>query len=214
MKKTILILVVLALTGVAHAALNNGDFEGGTYTHWQGIEVPNGWDAWQAAWDGWGAQTHVTAPSAGNPGSGVELGADIGNGYAVLFQHNALMVTAGAPVELAADIRDVAPAGNGDFAALKLEHWAGDPTAGGTLVFDEEVIIPGVTTEWGNYSINTTVADGADRMTPVLVTTKWLNDGVAAEYQFDNVTLVPEPAISGLIALGVLGTGLLRRRRS
>ena len=188
MKNVLILLAVVAMTGIASAEVVNGDFEGGTYTHGRGIEVPNGWDAWQGAWDGGGAQSHITAPSDGNPGSGVELGVDNGNTYAVIFQHNALFVDPGTEVELSADIRDVAPASNGDFAALKIEHWNG-PSDTGTNLLAEEIIIPGVTTNWANYSITTTVVEGADRLTVVLVTTKWLNDGIAAVYQFDNVVL-------------------------
>lgn len=213
MKQTILLLAGLAMIGIANAAVvTNGDFEGGTYTHWTGAIIPNDWDAYWNELESWGAPSSAYYETDGSNGYVVaDVDGTQGGGYAVVFSGAevslaSLGLTAGQTVTFSADIIDLVDGGGGGGAILKIESWAGGANIGSL-----EVAIDGVTASWANYSMEYTIADGADAIKLVVGTsTGWSSaNAVASSYGFDNLTLVPEPTTLALLGLG----GLLLRRK-
>jgi len=184
------ILDDLKLTGSRNAITVDTGFESGFNAE---NGVPTGWGGWMAAWEGWGALTHFATVLSEDAHGGdyyVELGVDAGNGYAVLWPEGEAMVAAqGETWELSAWIKDVSPADPaGDFAALKIEAKDADGNVlnSGTA----EMIQTGVTGEWQHFAASHVMPVGTVAVQAILVSTKWLNDGIAAVYAFDDVAMV------------------------
>jgi hypothetical protein len=179
--------------GVTTSALPivNADFESGG-TGWT-FESNSGWG------DPSGATT------TNDSGNGAALAyvngsEDNGNGgFAVVYQGIDLTQTAFSAddiLTLSADIKAL-PGQNGGGAILKMESYKN----GSTLNADKEVIIP-VTTNWVSYSIDYTIASGADEVRAVVgTTTGWGGPNPTDSYYlFDNVALSGEVDIpSGLL---------------
>jgi hypothetical protein len=217
MKIVTLLLAIIAMVGIANAVIvPNGDFEGGTYSHWTGAIIPIEWDAYWNQLDGWGAPSSAYYDSEGPNGYVV---ADVdgtfpdNGGYAVIFSIGdglslaSIGFSPGETVTFAADIIDLIEGGGGGGAILKMESWAG-----GAMIDVLEVPIIGIAESWANFSMDYTIAAGAEYIKLVVGTsTGWVGPNpVASSYGFDNLTLVPEPATLALLVLG----GLFLRRRS
>ncbi len=175
----------MILTGSKNKLANSPGFEDGGDP--DDNNLPIGWGVWQASWDGWGAQSHIVTQSGGaNSGDyWLEMGADIGNAYAVAFQGVA-GAQGGEEWEVGAYIKDVADnAPDTSFAALKLEAFS----AGSKLGEWEDYMI-GVTSDWKYFTTKHIMPAGTDSVNAVLVVSKWLNDGIAATYGFDDVVLL------------------------
>jgi len=176
----------LVLTGSQSQLVNSPGFEDGGDPN--DNDLPIGWGVWQAAWDGWGALTHIVTQTGGaNRGDHwLEMSAEVGNGYAVAFQGAAGQANAGEEWVLGAYIKDVAGNANDTSnAALKLEAF----DTAGTNIGAWEVLQIGVTSNWGYFTTSQIMPTGTDSVNAVLVVTKWDNDGVEATYGFDDVVL-------------------------
>lgn len=175
----------MMLTGPKNALANSPGFEDGGDP--DDNYLPLGWGVWQAAWDGWGALTHIVTEDTGAHRGDywLEMSAEVGNGYAVAFQGAQAM--AGEEWVLGAWIKDVADnAPDTSFAALKLEAFTtgvDDPIAAW------EVPQVGVTSDWKYFTTSQIMPEGTDSVNAVLVVTKWLDDGIEATYGFDEVVL-------------------------
>ena len=202
MKKLLLVLVVLALAGTAQAAdytLDNADFELGTwYDQGWGVPSPPGVPT------GWGGMSsgEALAEIVGN-GGGLAVKLEVAaihdpGGYSFMWNQNWAEVTEGDTLTLSADIIDLTPGvAVADFAFLHVGGY--------------EAKIAGVTSSWGNFSIDFLVPAG---VTSVEVKIGLSTDSpsypnTAAAYGFDNVVLTPEPITIALLGLG----GLFLRRR-
>ncbi|MCF7904991.1 MAG: T9SS type A sorting domain-containing protein [Candidatus Marinimicrobia bacterium] len=179
----------MKLTGSRNKLTLNPGFEAGPKADDSG--VPEGWGGWMAAWDGWGAQTHFATVMSDSAHSGdyyVELGVDVGNGYCVLWpEGDEIPALPSETFEISAWIKDVSPTdAGGDFAALKFEAFDAD----GNKVLEQEIIQEGVTREWQKFSAQAIMPANTVKVQAVLVATKWLDDGIAAVYAFDDVAMV------------------------
>jgi len=209
------LVLVLGLTPAVHA-LVNADFEGGSYLHWSGQQIPNSWDAHWNSLDGWGGPSvvHSSTEGGGNNFLQADVNATASGGYAVCFQHGttlaSLGVSPGETVSLTADIIDLVVGGGSDGAILKMESW---DDIGLNPLDALEVQIPGITSSWANYSMDYTVFAGATKLTAVVGTsTGWGGPNpFPSSFGFDNVVIVPEPMTIALLGLGALMA--LRRRR-
>ena len=202
-----IVLDNFTLTGSLNAITAFPGFEGGGDVE---SGVPTGWGGWQSAWDGWGSLSHIATPLVDDAHSGdyyLELGVDAGNGYAVVWPEATgdIVAAPGETWELGAWIKDISPApAGGDFAALKIEAYDAEENK----IFEQEEIVP-VTTEWGYYTSSAVMPDNTVKVQAVLVATKWLDDGIAAVYAFDDVWMqcmgvldvVPPVAVSNVSAV-------------
>jgi hypothetical protein len=211
MKKVFVVLALLAVAGIASAELvvPNSDFEGGTYTHWTGAIIANSWDAYWNQLEGWGAPSSVHWE---NGYMVADVAGTKGGGYAVAFTGEVALagtgVSGGDVVTFSADIKALNGL-NGGGAILKMESWAAGAMIPSSAL---EVLISGVTDNWANFSMDYTIANGADAVKFVIGTsTGWAApNAMDSSYAFDNLSVVPEPATMALLGLGAL---LLKRRK-
>jgi hypothetical protein len=217
MKKVLVILVVLAMTGIASAAMlvNPEGFDSyasGTVL-WTGSAPVDGWEGWGAAsggttgWQG-GNDRGTVYGSGGSQEVHVSAAGVVGGndwGYGMIFNHGNDIATLPAPAvagtaEISFDLLSIA----GD-AIVKLEYW-GDlarTISTGADLWDPITLAPGFHTLVG------TVPAGTLYITPVVGIT---DGGPGAIATYDNIGLaasIPEPATMALLGLG----GLFLRRR-
>lgn len=163
---------------ISGVELLNADFEAGT-TNW--VFENGGGDPGGATTTNISGNTRALAYVDGSTGGG--------GGYAVIWQQIDLAgsgLSGGDIVTLSADIRALAASLNGGGCELKMESWAGGSNLGADLV------VPVTVTEsWDNYSMDYTIASGADAVKVVLVTTTGWGGANADDsyYLFDNVLL-------------------------
>jgi hypothetical protein len=208
MKKVLMLVAVLAVTGIASAELLNNPetFEASDFADGL-LDGQNGWQAWGSGSGagGWGG---------GNWGANVNGGAiDISPTMAwwsnnLIFNHGneitALPVNGGTgAVRLEFDvINGVTDTTNGD-GFVKFEFY--DDLARTTQILVEN--IGGQQWEDGtHYSYDVAVPAGAYYLTPVIAT--WSDWATVDNIQLSQV--IPEPMTLGLLGLGSL---FLRRRK-
>jgi hypothetical protein len=217
MKKVLVILAVLAMTGISSAAmLNNPEgfdsYASGTVL-WTGSAPVDGWEGWGAAsggsagWQGGNDRGTVFGSSGSQYVSVTAAGVVGGNdwGYGLLFNHGNAIGDLPAPAvagtaEISFDLLSIA--GN---AIVKIEYW-GDLAR--TISFGADVWDP-ITLAPGSHTFVGTVPVGTAFITPVIGIT---NGGAGAVAIYDNLGLaasIPEPATMALLGLG----GLFLRRR-
>ena len=197
MKKVLMLLALLAVTGIAGAdLLTNGDFEDGDTGQLGSVAIP-GWNSWGGS--GWHHD---------------DVGAVIDTKAMKLWWDDAGMYQ-----DFAAS-----PGVTYDFS-VQCMNWTGDPgtwnglikaefydgVGGQLLAQDLERFYP------ASEPVDTWVEIGDSIVAPagtvtgriVLMAVDWY-DGVGGATHFDNASVVPEPASMALLGLGGL---LLRRRR-
>lgn len=192
MKKCVLLLTLLALSGMAGAnLLVNGDFE----------SAGAGWSQW------WGGNSNkdVTDPIEGDRCGGVWWSDD---GIFQTISIGAEMYTvSGQMLHLSND----GPLGNNRLGLIKAEVKGAD----GGIWWVQEIVID-QTSPTDQWITGSTVIDNRTAGASLLTINLFMYDqngphtgsGVV---RYDNISVVPEPATMGLLALGSL---LLRRRHS
>jgi hypothetical protein len=137
---------------------------------------------WSFASGGEGSPSGATTTNiSGNTSALMYVdGTTSGGGFAVIVQIVTNLSTTGFgggdTVTLSADIRALAGL-NGGGALLKMESWAGGTIIPGSAL---EVQITGATESWDNYSMEYTIASGADEVRVIA--------GVATAYGGANAT--------------------------
>ena len=211
MKKLTLSLAILAMAGVAGAAIlvPNGDFETaitdfGTDANWRtdggewgiggytptyqatGGSGDNGGYAQIESWgDNW--SIFVNPVDAGDAGGGIPI-ADLG-------------VTAGTTETFTIDLKNFAGTNPG---GLKVEAWRADNTLAGYMP-DNRPAAGSAT--WMTHTFDWEVPADATKLIFVPV---W---GANSTVGFDNVGVVPEPATFGLLGLASAAMYVVRRFR-
>jgi hypothetical protein len=177
MKKTAIIVMVLAAVGIANAILvtNNGGF-----------------DVDAAGWNGNGgggafAIAHVAI--GGNPGGYISLQA-ANNTWVAFWQGDAIIwnedlavwgVPAGTTITVSADMIDLGTAGNNTICGLKIEPWTDTARI---IEVPEEFT---VTNSWATYSFDYTIDPAATHMKFVLTNVNYNGLGVS-KFGYDNVS--------------------------
>jgi len=209
MKKLTLSLAILAMAGMASAALlvPNGDFETaitdfGTDANWRtdggewgaggytpSYHATGGNGGGYAQIESWGDNwsIFVNPVTAGLDGGGIPLAA--------------LGVTAGNTETFTFDMKNFAGTNPG---GLKVEAWRADNTLAGYLPDWRPAL---ATTEWVTQTVDWTVPADATKLIFVPV---W---GANSTVGFDNIGVVPEPATFGLLGLAGAAVFVLRRFR-
>ena len=197
MKKVLMLLALLAVTGIASAdLLTNGGFEDGD-TGQINQPIP-GWSSWgDAGWhhDDAGKVIDTKALKFWWDGAG-------------LYQDVA--VTPGETYDFSVEVfnasDDQLVGWNG---LIKAEFYDG---TGGQLLNDElerYYSATGAVDEWVTIGGSRVAPAGAVTGRIVLLIVDWQETGVSGALNFDNASIVPEPATMALLGLG----GLLIRRR-
>ena len=211
MKKVLVILAVLAMTGISSAAMINNPETFESYASGTVLNGPEGNKdgTGGATWSGWGSGSGTggwAGGASGNSivGSGasaavmsVSQGGDAW-GYNLLFNHgNVLANLLTVPFTLEFDVLSINVPG-----VAKIEYY---DAAGGAIGVD--AWDPVDLSALGHFSFTGTVPAGTVYVTPVIGVT-----GVGGVGIFDNIQLgyVPEPTSLVLLGLGGL---LIRKRR-
>ena len=200
MKKVLILFALLAMTGIASAnILTNGGFEDGDTGQITGTPIP-GWQTWN--WSGWhhddaGAIIDTKAVKLWWDDSGLyqDFAAVAGETYdfsvqCLDFSGDTAAVNWNGLIK--AEFYDVSDA---QLLAQDLERFDSDNTVNPDDVWVEigDSIIAPAGTSYGRI---------------VLMVVDW-HDGIGGAINFDNASVVPEPATLALLGLG----GLLLRRR-
>jgi hypothetical protein len=172
MKKTAIILMVLATAGIASAALvRNGGFD---------INAAD----WNASGGGTWAPGHVT--TGGNPGGYLTLQSANG-AWAVWYEVGTESlatwgIPAGTTITIKTDMIDLGSSGISDQAGLKIESW-------GMALMGELAQEFTVTNSWATYSFDYTIAAGATGVKFVFTNVPNASPVGIAKYGFDNASI-------------------------
>jgi hypothetical protein len=192
-----MVLVIGSACGTGWANLiQNGDFETPSPANWTLVTVPNSSGAYQT--------------SGGNPGAYVTIGQTVSCAQDSHYWEQEVNVSPSTLYDISFDY--VSPAMQA--TSVRLDFWTGPGQSGwisNSYVYDSIVwgYCPSLdpTSTWTHREDSFTTPDTANVMTVrLLQNSGW---GWAS---FDNVTITPEPATMGLLAVGGLGC-LFRRKR-
>lgn len=219
MKKLLVLLLLLAMAGIASAdIMPDGGFESGSWSgHNAYVYNSTNW--------GYGTHNHVTSPpdaysgakfmSFGLPASGAAYSwtsylyvgwETFDSGWAAAWQQG-LVVSGGDVLQASSYIKQLSgPAGGAGF--MKIE-WYNDT---GKLGQDIESFV--ATASWAQVTGSLfTAPAGTTNVTMVVGNESWTGGLMGTAIGFDNVslTIVPEPMSIALLGLGGL---ILRRRKA
>ena len=205
MKKLIVFIVVLALTGIAQAELMtaNRGFEAGDTSDWMEWGAGSGTAGWQSWNDIFTVISDGTAAEGDYYAQLSQSGCDYW-GYIVAWQGEATTISTGpGSLTMSAQVRStVVP-----DPILKLEYW--DEVS----MISDEVTWNAITTDgtWQLITNSFTAPAGTTNVRAVIGWDKGGDVGGVFSVDYDAVSLVPEPMTIALLGLGGL---FLRRRRA
>ena len=199
MKKVLVLLALLAMTGIASAnILTNASFENATLDDY-GALVPDNWNIWSDTWDGNWIQ--VTDGTAFDAASQLDLAANAG---VVVASQSAYVSGTGETGSVSFMVRndgtlDATIEIGADYGPTDFSGWWGDEHISLTIAADGQ---------WHSVSHTWLLWDGVGVSPKIAV----FAGTEAGQISVDaaSFTVVPEPATMALLGLGAL---VLRRKK-
>lgn len=199
MKKTVFVVLVMVLAGIAQAnLLQNPGFEVATWNAQANTMIPNNWGVYTEGWN-WGNIYHSQVVNAAQAHSGDAYWAlsEWGGAYNIGLQDM----------------------GTIDTKSYTLSVWLKNPGDAKSVQIGFDYLAPDQSAWWGQETINVSADLTTDWKQFSYTTTTWAGAYVKVKIVtaggglwVDDAKLVPEPATMGILAVG--GMLLLKRKQA